>query len=59
MNIKKPKTRNPVAKFGRQLNRGGAHRDKSKYDEIERKRLWKELQDGLLETIEDHHDDKD
>lgn len=27
----KVKRRNPVAKFGRKLNKGGAHRDRTKY----------------------------
>lgn len=53
MNTKKPKTRNPVAKHGRTFNKGGAHRDRSKYDEKERKQKWKEIQSGLMSTIED------
>jgi hypothetical protein len=56
MKDKKFKRPNPVAKHLRTFNKSKVFRDRTKYDKTDRKRklkTWKELQDGLMNTIED------
>ena len=43
--------KNPVAKFGRRFNKGGAHRDKTKYHRTDYKdNEWCEFCDEPFET---------
>ena len=52
--FKRPK---PVAKHSRTFNKSRTFRDRTKYDKTDRKRKlksWKELNDGLMSTIEDY-----
>jgi len=58
IDYKSPKRRNPVAKFGRTFNKGGAHRDRTKYDKKSKQHQWNNLKDGLMSTIEDYEDDE-
>ena len=51
IHIMKKSRKNPVAKFGRRFNKGGAHRDKTKYNRNDyTDNEWCEFCDEPFET---------